>query len=297
MKHVTSKISEPTLKKLTMKTKNILILGKGYMGNHIWEHFDKSPTIISRKDLDYHDIKLLDDYITNNDIETVINCSGFTGKPNIDEAETNKELCWKLNVNVPLKINALCNFLSIEYIHISSGCVFDGYQSDWTENDAPNYGLFQDHSSFYSKTKFAFEHMSWDLAGRVLRIRMPFDKVHSGRNYLDKIRNYDNLIEYVNSKTYIPDFCKFLEKLLSNDKDILRDRQIYNVVNPDPLLTSEVCDLMEIYDQHNPNWKFVKIEDLDIKASRSNCILDCSKVMRIHQMKTEKEAMEEALLG
>jgi dTDP-4-dehydrorhamnose reductase len=231
----------------------------------------------------------------NNGIDTVINCSGFTGKPNIDEAEHKKELCWKLNVESPLRINKICNDIGINYLHVSSGCIFDGYHKDWTEDDSPNYGMFSDKSSFYSKTKHAFELVSKDLKGVVLRVRMPFDSSSSRRNYLTKIRSYDNLINYRNSKTYIPDFCMFVEKLLEYKCGFWSGREIYNVVNPQPLDTKEICEIMKTYGHYNGHWNFVPIEDLKIVAGRSNCVLDTTKSGQIYKMKTEKEAIVESI--
>ena len=253
--------------------------------------------IKASKDLNYHDQKTLHKYLLNQDVDVVINCSGFTGTPNIDEAETKKELCWFLNVQSPLQVNQTCNQLNRNYIHVSSGCVFDGYDKEWSEEDVPNYGLFSDKSSFYSKSKHAFENLSTELRGKVLRIRMPFGPDKSPRNYLSKIRKYENLIQYKNSKTYIPDLCAFVQKLITREPIPWNKREIYNVVNPGPLWTQEVIDILRTYGMHNPEWKFVNIAALDITAGRSNCVLDSQKVNQIHSFKTEREALTEILKG
>jgi dTDP-4-dehydrorhamnose reductase len=282
-----------------MNTDNILILGDGYMGNHIFKHLNSKgfANVIkkSSKDLHYHDEKDLYLFILNNSINTVINCSGFTGKPNIDEAEIKKELCWELNAMSPLRVNRVCETLGAHYIHISSGCIFDGYEKEWDEDDPSNYGLFTTHSSFYSKSKHAFELLSKDLRGVVLRIRMPFGPDSSSRNYLSKIRRYDNLIQYKNSKTYIPDLCNVVENILDKDYLFSNKRQIFNVVNPNPLPTNEVCDIMKKYGFHNNNWKFVPLAQLEIATSRSNCVLNGNKVGEIYKMKTEEDALHECL--
>lgn len=275
---------------------NILILGNGYVGKILYQHLSENGykvDIKSRKDLDYHDQRILYKYLLNTTINTVINCSGFTGTPNIDEAELKKELCWNLNVITPLQVNKVCDVLCINYLHISSGCIYDGYEKKWSEEDPSNYGLFQNHSSFYSKTKHAYESLSSDMKGIVLRIRMPFNHDSSHRNYITKIRSYDNLINYNNSKTYIPDLCKFIEELFKQKPDYWSEREIYNVVNPNSLTTEAVCDIMKKYGFQNNNWKLVHLSDLDILTSRSNCVLDSTKSEKIYKLKSEKEAMEE----
>jgi dTDP-4-dehydrorhamnose reductase len=273
-----------------MNTNNkVLVLGRGYIGNQIQNRLNCD--IKSSSEINYHDKKDLAFYLLNNGIETVVNCSGFTGTPNIDEAELKKEQCWFLNTQSPLNINRLCNDLGVKYIHISSGCIYNGYNEFWTEDDKPNFGLFENHSSFYSKSKHAFEVLSSDMRNIILRIRMPIgDDLSNKRNYLTKIRHYDALINYRNSKTYIPDLCEVVYNICFGDIK-MKDREIVNVVNPVALNTQEVCGIMESYGFHNKNWKFVSIRDLPIITGRSNCVMDSSKVYRIHEMMTETQAL------
>lgn len=277
----------------------ILILGKGYIGGYLNDHLISLGYNVDFKDskeLDYHDIRVLNRYLLNTDPKVVINCSGFTGRPNIDEAEIKSEECWELNVVSPIQVNSVAVACGANYIHVSSGCIYDTYEKEWDETDTPNYGLFNKNSSFYSKSKHAFEILSKGIKGRVVRLRMPFGGDDSPRNYLNKIRNYDNLIDYKNSKTYIPDLCNFVSALIEKEGDCMWEgREVYNVVNPEPLWTTEVCDLMEKYDKGNENWQFVPIEEIKITAGRSNCVLNADKANQIYKLKTEKEALIESL--
>ncbi len=274
---------------------NLLILGKGYVSNHLFNHLKNDFNVIiqSAKEMDYHNANTLHKFLLNNDIDTVINCSGFTGRPNIDEAEKKKELCWDLNTTSPLRVNAICNTRNINYLHISSGCVYDGYEKVWSEEDSPNYGLFCNRASFYSKSKHAFENLSKTMDNIILRVRMPFHYESSGRNYLNKIRQYNDLINFRNSKTYIPDFCEFVRNLLIKKVGKWKGQNIYNVINPGALTTQEVCDIMKEYGFHNDNWKFVYLADLPIATGRSNCVLDGSKSKEIYEMRFEKDVMKE----
>ena len=276
---------------------NILILGNGYIGGELFIRLTTlghNVILVGRKDLDYHNQNIFKKYLLNNNVDTVINCSGFTGRPNVDEGEIKKELCWDLNVNLPLQITQTCNSVGVKMIHISSGCIYNGYDKDYTETDAPNFGLF-DFSSFYSKTKHAFETLSRDKTLKILRIRMPITNDSNDRNFIKKILKYDNLIDFRNSKTHIPDLANVVDNLLKVDRlGFWRGQDIYNVVNPDPLTTREVCKIMKMSGKENKNWKFVNMEDLDIKAPRSNCVLDGSKLDSIYKMRTEREIIEES---
>jgi dTDP-4-dehydrorhamnose reductase len=267
------------------------------MGGHIYLDLKEKGFEVDKvasKNVNYHDEAVFWKFLLNGGYNVVVNCSGFTGKPNVDEAESRKSDCWRLNVTSPLRINEMCDELEVNYIHVSSGCIYDGYHSEFTELDTPNFGLFQNHSSFYSKSKHAFELMSAHLNGQVLRMRMPFGSDISYRNYLSKIARYTDLVDYQNSKTYIPDFCNVVSLLIDRyDGRYYTSRQIFNVVNPSPLYTREVCEIMQKYGRQNNYWKFVPMSDLQIVAPRSNCVLNGDKLNQIYQMKTETEALEE----
>lgn len=284
-----------TLSKKT-ENKNILILGRGYIGNYLSSYLQQNIDNIWQLDsheFNYHDINNLTKFILNKEINIVVNCSGFTGRPNVDEAELKKEECWRLNVVSPLEINRLCNRYGIEYFHISSGCIYTGYDHDYVEDYRPNFGLF-DVSSFYSKSKHAFEVMSKGLRNKIIRIRMPIcNDLTNPRNYLKKIMEYPNLIDYKNSKTYIPELCGFIKALI--DENIyVNGQDIYNVVNQEPLSTEMVISQLNWMNEGNwnrldPNW--VQMKDLNIVAPRSNCILNNAKASKIFKFSSELEVL------
>ena len=276
---------------------NVLILGSGYVGTELYNFVSKEVDnywLHSRSTLDYSDEAALRKFIINNSINYVVNCSGFTGRPNVDEGETKKVECWYLNVVIPLKVSKTCRALDINYIHISSGCIFSGYEKEFTEEDKPNFGLF-DHSSFYSKSKHAFETLN-DY-GCTVRVRMPFSNGLHDRSFITKIRKYNNLINFVNSKTYLPDLCNFIQYIVAN-KVNANKIGIINFVNPDAKDTKYLTDRMESHNLDNKKWNFVNLEDIDIKAPRSNCVLSIEKLKTMFtdfHIETEDVAIEMAL--
>lgn len=278
---------------------NVLIVGAGYVGKAIisWVDTDKhNYHIISREQLDYSDQSLFRKFLLNHNIQYVVNCSGFTGRPNVDEGESRKKECWNLNVVIPLNISNTCKQLSIKYIHISSGCIYSGYEKVWTEQDEPNFGLF-DHSSTYSKSKHAFETLN-DY-GCIIRVRMPFCDDYNPRSYLTKIHKYDQLINFKNSKTYVPDLCAFIEYLIDNKVDLSIVNTI-NFVNPGALDTMQVTDLMATYGLENPKWAYVDPKLLNMAAPRSNCVLAINKLKCLFpdfNIQSEKQALDKALVN
>ena len=271
---------------------NVLILGDGYIGNHLYKHLMSNNTcvIFSRKNLDYTVEQILIDYITENQIDCVINASGYTGKPNVDACEDDKQTCWYNNVVVPKTIEQACKHVElsadyigcnkkrhIKYIHVSSGCIYTGYDKPYTEEDEPNFGLYN-KSSWYSKTKHAGETVLDKNYTTILRIRMPFSSCMSDRNFIVKMLKYDNLVSRMNSMTCVEDFCDFVSTMLSMSLMYTWNMSgIYNVVH-----TAATCahDIVHLLQCRGVDKKF-KFDDSKIimKAPRSNCILSDAKIL------------------
>ncbi len=282
-----------TLSKMNLSDTKVLILGGGFLGNVIGDYLAgikcmRGVKIVRSELVNYHDNKTLWRLLLEQEPDFVINCSGYTGRPNIDQAEEEQDKCWEYNVNSPLRVARHCAQYGIKHIHISSGCIYDGYEKNFTEEDVPNFGLWN-NSSVYSRTKHAFEFLSKDFNTKILRIRMPIYGNHD-RCYLTKIKGYNSLIDYKNSKTYVLDLCEFIHRLILQ-KDPWTCQDIYNVVNPQPLTTKQVCELMFLAKDYNSNWKFVPIDEIPIVAPRSNCVLDCSKANAILPLRTEFECL------
>jgi dTDP-4-dehydrorhamnose reductase len=255
----------------------ILILGRGFIGTHLNNFLnDKNHNVFfaSQDIIDYKSDYKLAKFIRDNNFYVVINCSGYTGVPNVDACELNKDLCWLYNVVAPNTIDKVCSDYNIKCVHISSGCIYSGYDTEYSEIDIPNFGLYSNVSSFYSKCKHAFETIFNKNHSAIFRIRMPFTNTKENKNYLYKILKYDNLISFKNSFTNVYDLCLFTEKFITE----FYSPGIFNVVNPGPMDAKEVVDIFKKHNKVNPNWNFVDISDLNIIAGRSNCVLSTNKI-------------------
>jgi dTDP-4-dehydrorhamnose reductase len=276
--------------------KRVLIVGNGYVGGYVFAQLNANAelevTLESKATLDYTDEFYLREYMKEQRFDYLINAQGFTGRPNVDQAEVEKEACWKYNVQVPLMFSRVCKDLNVQPIHITSGCIFTGYDKAWSEADEPNYGVFNPDASFYSTSKHAFESVN-DF-GITIRIRMPFCDTLNDRSYITKIHKYDKLIIAVNSKTYIPDLVDFIELLVEEGRT---GTDTVHFCNPKPLDTTSVVDTMRGFELENLNWQYVDFEELGCKANRSNCILDSTKVRTEYgfTLLDEMDALKKAL--
>jgi len=256
----------------------VLLLGKGFIGTKLGQFLqtaDVDVFHISQQEIDYTNSRTLSRMFRDYNFTHVVNCCGYTGTPNVDGCEKNKEICWNLNVTVPNEIDKIADKYNKKIIHISSGCIYTGYEKDFLETDQPNFGLYNPQSSFYSKSKHAFETVIDTKQSAILRIRMPVTSVKEDKNYLYKLFKYDNLISYKNSITCIDDLNRLVKHLLNNFIP-----GIFNAVNTKPITAKEVVDIFKKYNKVNPNWNFVEMDDLNIVANRSNCILSTQKLQQ-----------------
>lgn len=273
----------PTHSLIKMK---ILILGKGYVGTALATMLKRcyDVTHVSRAELDYTDRSLLFIHLNKARYSFVINTCGYTGRPNVDACEDNIEDTWHYNVVVPVNIQKTCKDAGTKLIHVSSGCIYDGYDKEYTETDEPNFGLLNPKSSWYSKTKHACEMMLKDKDVYIFRIRMPFCCTWSGRNVLTKLIKYNKVIDQKNSVTNVEDFCGFVLYFMNDILDELNPKQhptgIYNVVNPEPITTSQILKLLTAAGLDNPKWVQISLEELykNTKTQRSNCVLNTDKI-------------------
>jgi dTDP-4-dehydrorhamnose reductase len=269
----------------------VLVLGGGYIGNSIADYIISSGKgfdvkIVKSSLINYHDKKMMWRLLVNYDPALIINCSGFT---DVDGAESKQEECWEYNVKNPLMVANLCAQYGVKHIHISSGCIYNGYHKIFTEEDDPNFGLWN-NSNTYSKTKHAFEFLSKEYPSKILRISYPVSKF-GDRSLLSKLKSYDNLTNTKTSKTYVPDLCEFVLRLITDKSMNWKSQDIYNVVNSSPLSTKQICELMFYGRDQNPKWDFVTDDKVVYTTPRSNAILDNTKANTILPMRTDFEMM------
>ena len=259
----------------------ILVLGKGYIGNYLVKGNKTHEIIhINKSDLDYSNYDLFHTFLSKSSVypripfDWIINCSGYTGKPNVEGCESDKENCYFYNVTLPLYLTKIANRFNIPIIHIGSGCIYTGYEKEYTEKDLSNFGSDSPFSSFYSKTKDAFEKLSAHLDRYIFRIRIPFNGVPESKNYISKLLNYNNLISEKNSITNVDDLVTFTYNFLEKKAPT----GIYNVTNTGYIEAKEVVEILKENGLNNPEWNFVETSEADFKVDRSNCILNTEKI-------------------
>jgi dTDP-4-dehydrorhamnose reductase len=265
----------------------ILIIGKGFIGSRLQEEL--GCDISGRMLYTFGDVQ---EEVKKFNPKVLINCIGYTGKKNVDDCESNKDMTLSANTFMPLVLAEVAIRNNIKFVHISSGCIYDfDYSKDSpiAEDATPLYfDLFYSRSKIYSER--ALEALSHKFNILIPRIRIPLDNRRHPKNVLDKIIKYKNVIDIPNSVTYIPDFIKALKHLLK-----INAKGIYNVVNKGGLRYPQ---LLDVYRKYRPDFKYKVISYKQLGLVRTNLLLSTSKLEKTgFKTRSIKEVLEECVRG
>jgi dTDP-4-dehydrorhamnose reductase len=281
----------------------LILGGSGYVGSVFDNYLSKTDIevkVACRNELDYSNQASLVALLKDLRASFVINAAGYTGKPNVDACELAKYECLQGNAVLPGIIREVCEDLKIPWGHISSGCIYSGRRADgkgWTEEDEPNFSFRSPPCSFYSGTKALGEEV---LEGAencfVWRLRIPFNHEPSPRNYLQKLLNYENLLEAENSVSHLEEFCQKCIECFTKDVE----PGVYNMTNPGSITTSQVTEWMIKDGLTDKKFKFFNSEEEFMTkaaiAPRSNCVLDTTKAEKAGiGMRPVEEAMIDSI--
>jgi len=227
-------------------------------------------------DVDITDLNAVKKELDEKKPKIVINAAGITGRPNIDWCEEYKIETVAGNVIGPLNILQACSEKNIYWVHLGSGCIFQGDGPDgkgFKEGDEAN------PPSFYSWTKYWADSILKNFLVLIVRLRLPIDVEPGPRNLIDKLLKYSQIIDSENSITVVPDFLDATKKLI--DK---RKTGIYNMTNPGALKPSQVMELYKEIVDSKHQFEVISGQELYkqklVKATRSNCVLNTDKLQK-----------------
>lgn len=191
---------------------NILITGcNGQLGNEIQLLQKTHATHIYYNtdvaELDITDKEAITKFIHENSIDGIINCAAYTA---VDKAETDKELCSKLNTLAPAYLAEAIEQRNGWFIHVSTDYVFDGtsyipYKED--DQTSPN--------SVYGDTKLAGEIAAATCCKNTIIIRTAWLYSEFGKNFVKTMislgESRDTLgvvFDQIGTPTYAYDLAK-----------------------------------------------------------------------------------------
>lgn len=215
-------------------------------------------------------------------IDAVINAAGYTGKPNVDACELDKESTIHGNIVWPQILTDWCSLNDIPLGHVSSGCIYSGRRVNgepFTEEDIPNFSFVQNNCSFYSGTKAIAEKIvsRWNK-NYIWRLRIPFEENNNSRNYISKMLKYDKLLQAENS---ISNKQEFVSACIQTIVDKV-PHGIYNVTNTGYITTDLLVEKLKKTIAKDRNFTLINDDELYknyAKTPRSNCVMSNSKLL------------------
>jgi len=270
--------------------KILVIGGSGPIGYNISKYF-------SHKDYEVHSTyyknkiigkKYYQLDITNNEKtvelikkinpEILIHCAALAG---VDLAEKNHQLADTVTVEGTKNVIEGCKIIKSKCIYVSTSFVYNNKNNMGFENDkaVPN--------TYYGKTKLRSEEevISSDLEHLILRTDQPYywtekwQKENSVMRVLKNLRNETKLnevIDWFNVPTFIPDFVKAIDILIQKNKN-----GIFNVVGNNFVNRYEwSCKVAEIFGLDKNLITPIKSQSLDLKIERPNINISNKKLIQ-----------------
>ena len=168
-------------------------------------------------ELDITDPEAVEGFISQSNADGVIHCAAFT---NVDAAETERELCRKINVDGTRNIAQACRKQGIKLLYISTDYVFSGEGTEPFETDT-----LPSPCNYYGVTKHEGEIAAMNECERCFVVRISWVFGENGRNFvktmlrLAKERAEISVVcDQIGSPTYTKDLAKLLCEMIKTEK-------------------------------------------------------------------------------
>lgn len=175
-------------------------------------------------EMDITDAQMVTDVITACVPEAVIHCAAYTA---VDAAESNRDLCQKINTEGTANIAKICRSLDIPMMYFSTDYIFDGEGEMFHNEDDPKAPL-----NWYGQTKYEGELAVQELAKYfILRISWVFGI--NGANFVKtmlrvgKERGAVSVVaDQIGSPTYTKDLAGLVMEMITT-----KAYGVYHVTN------------------------------------------------------------------
>ena len=272
-----------------------LIFGaNGKLGTDFKELFDSigEKYIASDKDeIDITNGDFLRAYVQtmhqNYKVDTIINCAAYNY---VDRAETEKELCYKLNAEAPATLANIAAEIGANYITYSSDFVFNGLLTNYLYGDTTGYTEEDEPHplSTYAKAKYEGELLvsqvmnNPELSSKIYIVRTSWVFGKASMNFVDKIielskeKNELKVVDdQISSPTYSKDLAYYSWELLKSSAE----NGIYHFTNDGIASNYEEANYILDKISWQGNLIAVKKEELGLLAERPKFSkLSCKKI-------------------
>ena len=259
----------------------ILITGaNGQLGYDFQRLFDSLGTKYIATDIanfDITDTKSIDDFFSiHSNISLIINCAAYN---DVDKAESEIELCNKLNAEAPFNLAKKAKEIGAIFITYSTDFVFYGdIRNPYTEEDMPN------PPSIYAKSKRLGEISVLEEYEKVFIIRTSWLFGVANSNFNTQVINWSKdctelsiVDDQLSSPTYSKDLAYYSWKLINTNL-----YGLYHITNSGSCSKYDQAKYVLDKIGWTGNLRKIKTEELNLPAKRSKFSkLDSTKVENI----------------
>lgn len=241
----------------------IIVTGaKGQLGTDVTAQLEKCGHTVAAADIAELDIThsyAVEAFFEKEKPDAVIHCAAYT---NVDGAETDRELCKKINCDGTENIAKACGKHNAKLLYTSTDYVFDGKGTEAFETDAKTAPC-----NYYGETKLMGENAVKENCGKYFIVRISWVFGENGKNFvktmlrLSKERDEITVVcDQVGSPTYTPDLAKLFCEMIETDK-----YGIYHATNENYCSWAEYA--AEIMRLSGAKTKIIPVESSEYKTA------------------------------
>ncbi|MCQ2241387.1 dTDP-4-dehydrorhamnose reductase [Treponema sp.] len=188
-----------------------LIGCNGMLGTEVARQLkeNKIDYVGTDREVDFTDESAVETFGAGKDIGFIINCAAYTA---VDKAESDVDLCRKLNVQGPEVIAKYAEKIGATILHISTDYVFDGTGDTPRTEDMPIAPI-----GVYGVTKAEGEKAISDNASKYYILRTAWLYGWAGKNFvytMIRAMNTHDAVKVVNDQKGTPTFAGDLAKVI-----------------------------------------------------------------------------------
>lgn len=199
----------------------IIVTGaSGQLGTDVTAQLRKCGHTVVAADiaeLDITDSSAVEVFFENEKPDAVIHCAAYT---NVDGAETDREICKKINADGTKNIAIACKKHGAKLLYTSTDYVFDGKGTEAFETDAATAPC-----NYYGETKLMGEIAVKENCDKFFIVRISWVFGKNGRNFvktmlrLSKEKDEITVVcDQIGSPTYTPDLAQLFCEMIETDK-------------------------------------------------------------------------------
>ena len=199
----------------------VLVTGaEGQLGFDVVRELRKrgiEPIEKTIENMDITDQKTVHEGVKEAQPDAVIHCAAYTA---VDAAESNRDLCFGINVEGTRNIAEVCNELDIPMMYISTDYVFEGNGEAPWEPDGDRNPI-----NIYGESKYQGELVVESLLEKYFIVRISWVFGENGKNFVrtmvdlgKKMKSINVVADQFGSPTYTADLAVTLADLITSSE-------------------------------------------------------------------------------